>query len=76
MICLERHLITFLKSQSSWIVGMVFFIPVRVGLTGFFSIMWVFSLVFCLLGWIFTPVERLAHRRFFHHLNVLVILCR
>ena len=27
MICL---------SQSSWIVGMVFFIPVRVGLTGFF----------------------------------------
>ena len=35
----------FLESRvwAGWIAGMVFFIPVRGGLTGVFSIMWVLS---------------------------------
>ena len=54
---------------AGWNAGMVFFIPVRGGLTGLFSIMWV---LFFLLTWFFTPGERWAHRGFFQHFGVLI----
>ena len=65
----------FLESRvwKCWSAGMVFFIPVRGGLTGFFSIMWV--LLFYLHGlftWFFTPGERWAHRGFFQHFGVFI----
>ncbi len=51
----------FLESRvwAGWSAGMVFFIPVRGGLTGVFSIMWVLSFLFTCF---FTPGERWAHR--------------
>ena len=61
----------FLESRvwAGWSAGMVFFIPVRGGLTGFF-----FHHVgaIFLFTWFFTPGERWAHRGFFQHFGVLI----
>ena len=53
---------------------MVFFIPVRVGLTGFFQSCGCSALYFVCWDGSFTPVERLTHWGFSLHLNVLVIV--